>query len=1044
MSSQVDQRSSSPPFKKQRLDSLTHSFTNTNNSNNNVGDNKINFQVKNDQPKESVVPDIILISDDEDEKPSSSEEPIITKMENNVPEIENNVNKNENDITTVDDESDDDDEIVILSENDVKSVDFKPSSFNSSSSQQQQQQPGSQPQSQPLSQPGLQQQPQTNQQQPQQQQQQQPNNSQIPPQPIPLIPGSFNQPAPVPHVTDNLQNISQAELKARENDKTNQIAHLEKMKKTITGQIQTQTQLFEKENDKMKQLNLKLNHFMGLGNHDAVAKIRRVITVVQRAMNGPRNNINHLQSTLNNVEKAIVDHRNALSLIMAKLRDFGHVLNAAINPYAAQIVNDMANNPEPNVAIQDLLNEIHSEENLEKEGLANTPMEMSVNLLKHQRIGLTWLLKREDPKSKSKGGVLADDMGLGKTIQTLALIVANKSNDPNCKTTLIIAPVSLLRQWAAEIQSKLKPAHSLKVGIYHGDEKKQMVTFSSMKKFDVILTSYGTLASEWKRHYAKELKANVEGKGYIPRNNDGGKTYDSPFFSKTSSFYRIVLDEAQNIKNKFAIASRAVTNLKAEFRFCLSGTPMQNKIDELYPILRFLKLRPYCDETKFRADISNSLKSKSDNYDDFDRTQSMRKLRALLSSMLLRRNKNSKIDGEPILNLPEKHLISDFVNLESDEWNYYKSVETGIQRKVRKMIQDNDRKNALVLLLRLRQACIHSYLVEISQIKAQMKKKNLIKAHWKNQLANAMELSDEIVASILLKGLGDLACPICLDMMDEGMAVFKECGHIICQDCIDTFMDDQLEDEDSSGRIAKCKECHTNVKESKLFDFEIFEKLYVEKLSKEEIEKYFSDLQKSKSLTNQQIIQKLNRENEGFDTSAKLDKAIELIKDIQRDHPGEKIIVFSQFTTVFDLLKIVLNHEKVQHLRYDGSLSMEVRNNIVKQFYQGSSDVLLLSLRAGNVGLTLTCANHVILMDPFWNPFVEEQAMDRAHRIGQQKEVHVHKILIRDTVEDRIMTLQQAKKDLISDALNEKELKNISGLNRSELGFLFGLNALRR
>ncbi|KAI5955214.1 hypothetical protein KGF54_001775 [Candida jiufengensis] len=1034
MTSAVDQRSSSPPFKKQRLDSLNHSFSHSNNNsqsniNNNTinklpsdlssnGNSKFHYQLKSDPIKNhsSSIPDnaeIIMLSDD-DEEEMVQVKPQPTRMTKPIiPNVLNNGTK----------EEDIDDDIVILNEADVKKIGFKPTSFNSNIIKPQPilQPPSSSTSSQPPPVPQV------------QQQQQYP--------PI-IIPGTFNQPAPVPQVTDNLQQISQAELKTREATQLQEINRLEEMKTSISSKIQQNSQQFEKENTTMKQLNVRLKQANDLGKHDLVNRIRKAVAVVQRAMNGHRSNVNQLQTSLQNLERMVIEHRNKLSLITNQLRNVGHVLNAAINPYAAQIANEM--NAEPEVAIQDLLNEILSEENLEKEGLANTPAEMSINLLKHQRIGLTWLLKREDPKSKSKGGVLADDMGLGKTIQTLALILANKSKDPNRKTTLIIAPVSLLRQWAAEVQSKTKPSCNLEVGIYHGDEKRDMVTFSAMKKCDIVLTSYGTLSSEWKKHYKEEIHANKEFKGYIPKNNEGGQSYESPFFSKTSFFYRIVLDEAQNIKNKVSIASKAVHNLKGDFRFCLSGTPMQNKVDELYPILRFLNIKPYCKEDRFREDIATPLKSKSDIYDGFDKNSAMRKLRALLSSILLRRTKNSTIDGEPILNLPAKHLIKDFVKLEDEEWEYYQSIELDVQKEASAMFKNNDKKNIFVLLLRLRQACIHSYLVQISRIKANMKGEQLIKSNWRLQLTHAENLSANVVNSIISRLDGNLTCSICLDLMDEGIAVFQECGHMCCQACIETFLDDYEVDQDSTGRIAKCKDCNTHVKESRIFDYGMFEKLHLERLNRNEVENYYYDLQKSKNLTNLQIIAELNKENNGFETSAKIDKAIEIIKKIQQDHPGEKIIIFSQFTTLFDLLKIVLNHEGIQFLRYDGSLSMDARNSTIKRFYQSNADVLLLSLRAGNVGLTLTCANHVIIMDPFWNPFVEDQAMDRAHRIGQEKEVNVHRILIAGTVEDRISTLQQFKKDLIGDALDEKELKSVSGLNPSELGYLFGLNSLNR
>ena len=97
----------------------------------------------------------------------------------------------------------------------------------------------------------------------------------------------------------------------------------------------------------------------------------------------------------------------------------------------------------------------------------------------------------------------------------------------------------------------------------------------------------------------------------------------------------------------------------------------------------------------------------------------------------------------------------------------------------------------------------------------------------------------------------------------------------------------------------------------------------------------------------------------------------------------------------------------------------------------------MVSLKAGNAGLNLIAASQVIILDPFWNPYVEEQAIDRAHRIGQQKPVRVHRILIPNTVEDRILALQDKKRELIEAALDEKASASIARLGVAELGFLF-------
>jgi SNF2 family DNA or RNA helicase len=138
-----------------------------------------------------------------------------------------------------------------------------------------------------------------------------------------------------------------------------------------------------------------------------------------------------------------------------------------------------------------------------------------------------------------------------------------------------------------------------------------------------------------------------------------------------------------------------------------------------------------------------------------------------------------------------------------------------------------------------------------------------------------------------------------------------------------------------------------------------------------------------------------------------------------------------------------LNDHDIDPLLYVGSMNATARNETVKEFYRNENKrVLLISMKAGNVGLTLTCANHVIIMDPFWNPYVEEQAQDRAYRIGQFRPVKIYRILVKDSVEDRIMELQKKKKELIESALDEKGRNHVSGLNREEIGHLFGIRDL--
>jgi SNF2 family DNA or RNA helicase len=136
---------------------------------------------------------------------------------------------------------------------------------------------------------------------------------------------------------------------------------------------------------------------------------------------------------------------------------------------------------------------------------------------------------------------------------------------------------------------------------------------------------------------------------------------------------------------------------------------------------------------------------------------------------------------------------------------------------------------------------------------------------------------------------------------------------------------------------------------------------------------------------------------------------------------GHRALVFSQWTSFLDLLEPLLQEKKIAYLRLDGSTPN--RGAVVAEFQSPSGPpVLLLSLKAGGVGITLTAADHVYLMDSWWNPAVEDQATDRAYRIGQDKPVFVYRLVARDTVEEKILALQAKKRALSGGVLTREEL----------------------
>jgi SNF2 family DNA or RNA helicase len=174
--------------------------------------------------------------------------------------------------------------------------------------------------------------------------------------------------------------------------------------------------------------------------------------------------------------------------------------------------------------------------------------------------------------------------------------------------------------------------------------------------------------------------------------------------------------------------------------------------------------------------------------------------------------------------------------------------------------------------------------------------------------------------------------------------------------------------------------------------------------------------------------------------SAKVTKCVELLERFQTEK--RKTIIFSQFVSLLDLLQVPIDDKGWKCERYDGSMNAEQRNDAIMRFTdKPNHNIMLISLKAGNAGLNLVAASRVIILDPFWNPYIEMQAIDRAYRIGQQNSIEVHRILIEKTVEDRIIELQETKKRLINAALDEGAGKTVSRLGERELAFLFGVGA---
>jgi SNF2 family DNA or RNA helicase len=172
-------------------------------------------------------------------------------------------------------------------------------------------------------------------------------------------------------------------------------------------------------------------------------------------------------------------------------------------------------------------------------------------------------------------------------------------------------------------------------------------------------------------------------------------------------------------------------------------------------------------------------------------------------------------------------------------------------------------------------------------------------------------------------------------------------------------------------------------------------------------------------------------------TSGKIDALIELLEQsIEGDH---KVLVFSQFTSVLKNISKILKENNMSYCYLDGSMTSSERMKMVNEFNDGNKNIFLISLKAGGTGLNLTSADIVIHFDPWWNPAVEDQATDRAHRLGQKNVVEVIKLIASGTIEEKIIDLQNSKRELIDKVLSDDLSADVfvNKLNDDEILQLF-------
>lgn len=294
------------------------------------------------------------------------------------------------------------------------------------------------------------------------------------------------------------------------------------------------------------------------------------------------------------------------------------------------------------------------------------PETLQATLRNYQHTGFNWL---QHLQKCSFGGILADDMGLGKTIQILTHLLAEKEAGRMKKPSLIIAPTSLVPNWVHETT---RFAPSLKVLVLHGQERKEQ--FSEIPDHDIVLTTYPLIVR------------------------------DQKIFFK-HSFYTIVLDEAQYIKNSLTKSFQVLCELDAMHRFCLSGTPMENHLGELWSIFHFLNPGLLGNKQQFSRHFRNPIEK-------MENKEIQERLSKKIAPFLLRRTKD-----KVAIELPPKTELIKYIAVKDDQRDLYETIRISMLEKVKQVIQEKGLAKSQIIildaLLKMRQACCDPRLVKM-------------------------------------------------------------------------------------------------------------------------------------------------------------------------------------------------------------------------------------------------------------------------------------------------------------------------------------------
>ncbi|TPX07805.1 uncharacterized protein E0L32_010492 [Thyridium curvatum] len=597
-------------------------------------------------------------------------------------------------------------------------------------------------------------------------------------------------------------------------------------------------------------------------------------------------------------------------------------------------------------------------------------------------------LRQVEEPPQFQGGIIADPMGLGKTLSMIALIASDIHSNPETRfdhdsphprssgSTLVIVPppcaynnslktleiypnksMPVLGTWEEQLRDHVVPGC---MPFFRHHAKSRLTSQEESESNMLVLTTYHTVSAEWR---------------------NGAGSEDSVLFQ--TCWRRIILDEglaptpvslhvvvltitltAHFIRNGDSQMAKAICALNSASRWAVTGSPIQNRLGDLATLLKFLKVYPYSEKQIFDAHISNLWKSGNDE-------EALKRLKRLSGCLLLRRPQTT-------IELPTRTDFQWSIDLTPAERKLYEEVRTKTIANIEHtMSQPDMARNA-------------SFVNVLQQIEAMRMVCNLgLFYHSRHDLTTRSRMAgnweaDAQAAFDVRRGMARMVCQICSSTINTADAIFDDQDHaqsalffrclaFICPTC-----SNRAHSSRNCGHATPCPVAKVVMGPSGL------EEPLIADLSRREL-------------------------NLAFATQQLPTKISALVSDLQRQPEDVKSVVFSTWRMTLDMIELGLNRASIKCLRFDGKVPQKERQAVIDQFRSDPEvKVLLLTLSCGAVGLTLTAASRAYLMEPHWNPTLEDQALARIHRMGQKREVTT-----------RVRQVQESKRDLAAMLLNK-------------------------